>query len=131
MKRILLFFTVFLNYTLAFAVTPSDYLQQSLLSAEVSSKPITKVNIDCASLQLATESILITIPVKNVQPQVYFGDALGFDCISGGGCIQTGEKVGENKIVISKLYATGLTESVAKAFKLYQKSCGGPEKRPY
>ena len=99
------------------------------------SNTIKSVSVDCSSIQIYADNPQAIIPVDSVNTIFYNSDEVGFACIGGGGCIQSidraGVKTGVNEITISRLVAYGLRESIAKAFKLHQKSCGGPVKRPY
>ena len=130
MKYLLLVMGI-LYSSLSLAGTPGDFVQQSLFGANVNGSQINSVKIDCSYINLFANNYEASIPVDSVDIFIYFGDTIGFACINGGGCIKSSNQPGQNDLNISKLVADGLKESVSKAFKLHQKSCGGRVKRPY
>lgn len=120
----------------AFADGPGEFLQKSLLAGglKFGGNSIKSVNVDCSLIQLQANNLQASIPVNSVSTLFYY-NALGFACINGGGCIQTTDRAGlkteTNDITIFDFVGSGLKESISNAFKLYQKSCGGPFKSPY
>ena len=130
MGKTAIFFILILTNTVALASGPGDYVQKSLIGGKADSK-ILRTSVDCKSIELSGENFQASIPVDSVNTIIYSNDAVGFACINGGGCIKTTSDQTLNDITVFELVAPGLKESIAKAFKLHQKSCGGPVKRPY
>ncbi len=130
MKKFVFILFLLISNSAAYANGPGDYLQKALIGGKATSK-IFRASVDCKSIELSGENFQATIPVDSVNTIVYFNEAVGFACINGGGCIKTTNDQSLNDITVFELVAPGLKDSIAKAFKLHQKSCGGPVKRPY
>ncbi len=131
MKKFALLFFLTSN-ALAVSTPPGDFLQKAFIGGEVKRGiKIVKASVTCDSIELSGDFVDGTsIPVNSVDP-VTFSGAVGFACINGGGCINRTSERYLNDISIMGLNAPGLVDSIVNAFKLHQKSCGGPVKRPY
>lgn len=135
-----LFLSICLFITQVNATNSGDFVQKALIggsaqldfgggSAHVWS--IRRSSLDCSTLTLTGETHEVSIPVTAVDTVNYQTGVMGFACINGGGCIVELGSPGVNEIFIHDLGASGVKESIIKAFKVHQKSCGGPVKRPY
>jgi hypothetical protein len=130
-KKFALLFLVTSN-ALALSTPPGDFLQKAFIGGEVNGVgKIIDASVTCDSIEFSHEGGGRTsFPANSVDP-IAGGNYVDFACINGGGCINRTSERYLNDITIMKLNAPGLIGSVVNAFKLHQKSCGGPVERPY